>query len=452
MEKFNGESLDLVKDKIEKLKEIFPEVFSEGKIDFDGLKELLGEVVETDKERYNFNWFGKSEAKAIALEQSKGTLIPDKESSKNWGTTENLYIEGDNLEVLKLLQKSYYNKIKMVYIDPPYNTGKDFVYPDNYKDNLKNYLQLTGQINAEGQKLSTNADTSGRYHSNWLNMMYPRLKLARNLLTDDGVIFISIDDNEQENLKKICNEIFGEENFVAQVSWRRSDNQSNIGNFARVKEYIILFCKDKNNFSLNKLPLTEKAKNEYRYSDEKGRFRRKILLDKTRGRHIYDITTKSGNVLNGPWMLKKEEFAQLNEENGIYWTSGGDEQPYGKIYMEDSRGQIPNDFWGIEFGTNQRASGDLEALFDFRSFDFSKPISLLETIAIIGTNDGSVILDFFSGSATTAHATMHYNAVSENGGGGGVNLLWFNSQNQQMKSLKLINQVIKTYVRLEKSA
>ncbi|GAB6044897.1 hypothetical protein JCM11957_04950 [Caminibacter profundus] len=192
-------------------------MFSEGRIDFDKLKENLGEFVDESEEKYNFTWFGKSKANQLALTPTNATLRPDKTSSKNWDTTKNLYIEGDNLEVLKLLQKAYYKKIKMIYIDPPYNTGKDFIYKDNYKDNLKNYLAMTGQIDEEGNALTTNRETSGRKHSNWLNMMYPRLKLARNLLRDDdGVIFISIDDNEVHNLRKIMDEIFGEENFVAE--------------------------------------------------------------------------------------------------------------------------------------------------------------------------------------------------------------------------------------------
>ena len=199
MEKLEGTSMNIVQANIAKLKEFFPEIVSEGKIDFEILKQLLGEEIGTDKERYSFTWKGKTEARQVAQDISTGTLRPFKEDSKDWDNTENLYIEGDNLEVLKLLQKSYHGKIKMIYIDPPYNTGKDFVYKDNFKDNLKNYLEVTGQLGEGGQRLSTNSDSSGRYHSDWLNMMYPRLKLARTLLTDDGVIFISIDDNEQEN-------------------------------------------------------------------------------------------------------------------------------------------------------------------------------------------------------------------------------------------------------------
>jgi len=214
MSKLDGKSLDIVSENIQNLKELFPEVFAEGKIDFTKLQEELGEFTDKENERYNFTWNGKQEAKRIAQTPSTGTLKPCKEESKNWDTTQNLYIEGDNLEVLKLLQKSYHKKVKMIYIDPPYNTGKDFVYKDNFRDNIKNYMEQTGQIDSDGNRLSTNSDTNGRYHSDWLSMMYPRLKLARNLLKDDGVIFISIDDNEVGNLRKLCDEIFGEDNFI----------------------------------------------------------------------------------------------------------------------------------------------------------------------------------------------------------------------------------------------
>ena len=414
MEKLSGTSMNLVQENIKKLKEIFPEIFIEGKIDFDVLKEIFGGKIESSKERYSLNWNGKSKARQIAQEVSTGTLRPAKEESKNWDNTENIYIEGDNLEVLKLLQKSYHGKIKMIYIDPPYNTGKDFVYKDNFTDNIENYKEITGQINKEGIKLTTNTETNGRYHSDWLNMMYPRLKLARNLLTDDGVIFISIDDNEQANLKKICDEIFGEENFVAQIAWRKSDNQANIGNIARVKEYILSYSKNDKLFYLNKMELTEKAKKEYRYKDDRGFFRRSILLDKTRGRYKYDLKTPTGKILSGPWMKSKEDIEKMSNEGMIYWTTGGEEQPYGKIYLDESDGQIPNDFIGIEYGSNQEASLELEKLMQSRYFDFPKSVTLLKHLAKIGSNLDNYILDFFSGSATTAHSVIQLNA--EDGG------------------------------------
>ncbi len=238
MEKLDGKSLDLVKTNIEALKQLFPEVVTEGKIDFDKLKLVLGEEIETRNEKYEFTWHGKTQAMKLAQTPSTGTLRPDKASSKNWDTTENLYIEGDNLEVLKLLQKSYFGKIKMIYIDPPYNTGKDFVYKDDFRDNIKNYKEITQQTT------KANTETNGRYHTDWLNMMYPRLKLARNLLKEDGVIFISIDDNELVNLRKICDEIFGENNLIAQFTWVKKKKGSHLSKSIRnITEYVIAYKK-----------------------------------------------------------------------------------------------------------------------------------------------------------------------------------------------------------------
>lgn len=407
------QTLDIVSDNISKLKELFPEVLTEGKIDFKVLQDILGNEIEEEEEFYRFTWAGKSQSRREAHKPSTGTLRPCKEESMDWDTTQNLYIEGDNLEVLKLLQKSYSNKVKMIYIDPPYNTGKDFVYKDNYKDNLKNYQQVTGQVDSQGNKMSTNSESEGRYHSNWLNMMYPRLRLARNLLKEDGVIFMSIDDNEVDNLRKLGDEIFGEDNFVIQIAWRKSDNQANIGNIARVKEYIVCFSKNKQQLNFNKIPLTEKAKKEYSYKDEEGFFRRGILLHKTRGRHFYDVKTKNGKTLNGPWMIKEEEFLELDKNNEILWTNSGDEQPYSKIYLHKSTGQIPNDFWDTTFGSNQEASLSLESLLDKRIFDFPKSTKLLKNLLTIGSDKDSLILDFFSGSSSTADAIFQLNNDDE---------------------------------------
>lgn len=226
LEKADGQSMDIVESNIEQLKELFPEVFAEGKINFDRLQEVLGNYVVTDEDHYNFTWHGKRAAGRLAQTPSTGTLRPCPQESVDWDKTQNLFIEGDNLEVLKLLQKSYHRQIKMIYIDPPYNTGNDFVYEDDFKDGVKNYLAVTGQLNDEGKKKGTNSSAAGRYHTNWLNMMYPRLKLARNLLRDDGVIFISIDDNEQPNLRKLCDEVFGEENFITVFCWEKKKKPS----------------------------------------------------------------------------------------------------------------------------------------------------------------------------------------------------------------------------------
>ena len=383
-------------------------------VNFELLKQMLSDEVIDGDEAYEFTWVGKKAAIVEANKPIRKTLRPCPEESVNWDNTENLYIEGDNLEVLKLLQESYLGKVKMIYIDPPYNTGNDFIYNDDFKMTGEEYRDETGEVDESGNRMFKNTDSNGRFHSDWCSMIYSRLMLARNLLSDDGVIFISIDDNEQENLKKCCNEVFGEENFVFQIAWRRTDNQPNIGNIARVKEYIYCYSKNTTKFQFGKLPLTDKAKNEYRYSDEKGVFRRAILLDKTRGRHSYEIRTKSGKILNGPWMKTEEEFKRLDAEGLVYWTNGGDEQPYGKIYLDEKKGQIPNDFWGIEFGTNQRASAEVEKLFNKRYFDFPKPVSLISNLIRLGADKESVILDFFSGSATTAHAVMQLN--TEDGG------------------------------------
>jgi adenine-specific DNA-methyltransferase len=238
--------------------------------------------------------------------------------------------------------------------------------------------------------------------------MYPRLKLARNLLKDDGVIFISIDDNEVHNLRKICDEVFGEGNFISEFAWRRTDNQSNIGNSAKVKEYILCYSKQKENFKLNKIPLSKKAIAEYSYEDKYGKFRRKNILDKSRGKKIYNIETPNGNILNGPWMIDEKEFEEFNVQGKIYWASG--KMPYGKKYLHEADGQIISDWLSKEFGTNQRGSGEMEKLFNKRVFDFPKPTQLIKTFVTIGSNKNDFILDFFAGSGTTADAVMQLNA------------------------------------------
>ena len=273
-------------------------------IDADVLRqEISCKVVEGKDERYQFTWPDKRKAVLLANTPIDKTLRPCREESVDFDNTENLYIEGDNLDVLKLLHETYLGKVKMIYIDPPYNTGNDFVYEDDFTQSMDEYRENSGQFDDDGNRLVKNMDSNGRFHTDWLNMIYPRIKLAKDLLTDDGVIFISIDDNEQENLKKCCDEILGQDNFLMQIAWRRTDNQPNIGTMARVKEYILVFAKNKRNVRMGRLPLSEKAINEYRYEDEQGKFRRGILLHKTRGRRTYSKTTKLGNVLTGPWMV-----------------------------------------------------------------------------------------------------------------------------------------------------
>ena len=384
-------------------------------VDMETLQSLLTGLAAEGPEAYTFTWVGKRAAMAEAARPIRKTLCPLTPPSKDWNHTENLYIEGDNLDALKLLQESYLGKVKMIYIDPPYNTGHDFIYKDKFRMNEEDYAAQTELFDEEGNKqFAENNDSNPRFHSDWCSMIYPRLLLARNLLTDDGVIFISIDDNEQATLKNICNEIFGEMNFIIQIAWRRTDNQPNIGNIARVKEYILCYAKNIKQLAFGRLPLTERAKKEYRYKDENGQFRRAILLDKTRGRYYYDVKTKSGHIINGPWMVQEADFKRLEEQGLIYWATKSTELPYGKIYLDESKGQVPNDFWGIEFGTNQQASTELDKLFGYRIFDFPKPSSLLKTLVSMGSTKNDIILDFFSGSATTAHAVMQLNA--EDGG------------------------------------
>ena len=415
---FNG-------NKILKLKSLFPEAFCENQIDWEKLKLILGaDNLAHQNERYQLNWAGKTDAYRTLQAPTFNTLSPCRAESVDFDGTRNLFIEAENLEALKILQKSYAGSVKMIYIDPPYNTGSDsFIYPDKFSETREEYAKRVGDKDTDGYlkrdgifqgAWRKNSKDDGHYHSKWLSMMLPRLHLARTLLRDDGVIFISIDDNEQAQLKLLCDEVFGAENFVIQISWRRTDNQPNIGNAAKVKEYVLCYTKNISDLKLGKLALTEKALKEYRYSDDNGVFRRKVLLDKTRGRHFYEVKTKSGNILNGPWMIKKEEFDRLNLNQEIYWTTGGDEQPYGKLYLDKTKGQIPNDFWGIEFGTNQRGSLEVENLFKQRLFDFPKPTLLIKNLLNIGSSSDDLILDFFSGSGTTAHAVMQLNA--EDGG------------------------------------
>ena len=262
--------------------------------------------------------------------------------------------------------------------------------------------------------------------------MYPRLKLARDLLSDDGVIFISIDDNEQANLKLMCDEIFGEENFVAQCTWRKTDNQVNIGQIVRVKEYVIGHAKDIDLCHLKKMKLTERAKKEYRYSDKKGKFRRSILLDKTRGEHVYDVKTPSGNILSGHWVKTEKVFKEILTNNGIYWTSGRAEQPYGKIHLHDIEGQIANDFLSINYGTNQQGSLEVEEILGARYFDFPKPSSLIKHFLEIVTASDNLVLDFFAASGTTAHVAMELN--KEDGGNRKFSLVQWDEATDPAKS------------------
>lgn len=368
IEKISGESLDIVKENVKKLKEIFPEVFCEDKIDFKRLEEVLGEYTDDSDERYRFEWHGKSQAIKFSQTPSKGTLRPCKEESKNWDTTENLYIEGDNLEVLKLLQKSYQGKIKMIYIDPPYNTGSDFIYLDDYSDNLENYLKITGQKDEEGNRISTNSEGGGRYHTNWLNMMYPRLRLARNLLSDDGVIFISIDDNEYNNLKNICDEVFGEVNYVANLVWEKKKKGSFLAkSITNIKEYILVYSKKKDVFDgligeINKdtetypcinasnkreiIKIPKGIKSKYK---EKDYIRRKgeIISVTTMNLVLHsDLVIKNGElsedlIIEGNWRYNQEKMTEYALKNELYLT----QDLYLRRIVHDEREKSLKDLW-----------------------------------------------------------------------------------------------------------
>jgi len=413
-----GSSLNIVQDNIDTLKTLFPEIVSEGKIDFETLRAILGEAVETAEERYNFSWHGKSQARRIAQTPSTGTLRPCKAESKHWDTTQNLFLEGDNLEVLKLLQKSYHKQVKMIYIDPPYNTGKEFIYPDNYKDNLDTYLEYTGQKDSEGRKFGTNAETSGRYHTNWLNMMYPRLKLARNLLRDDGVIFISIDDNEAANLRKLCDEIFGEENFVAQIIWQHSlQPKGYSGTFSVHHNYVLCYQKS-SDFELANLERTDEHNKNYSNpdNDPNGKWRSGDVRNALyRPNLIYNITTPSGKIIEPPqngWRWSKETLESKIKTGEIIFSSD-ETRIIRKIYLNTLDGRTPETIlFGKDVGTTRDAASEIKSVFDGgQPFDTPKPTSLIKHFSTLsGAVQNDIIMDFFSGSCTTAHAVMDLNA------------------------------------------
>ena len=422
MDKMDGMTMNIEQANVEKLKEVFPEVFADGKVDFDKLQGLLGHYIADDKEKYSFSWKGKADSLRLAQKRSTGTLRPCKEESKNWDTTENLYIEGDNLEVLKLLQSSYLNSIKMIYIDPPYNTGNDFVYTDDFADGIAHYKEVTGQAT------KSNPETAGRYHTNWLNMMYPRLKLARNLLTDDGVIFISIDDNEQANLKKLCDEVFGEDNFVACIVWEKRFTRSNNARlFASLTDYILVYRKS-SVVDYLRAPRTEKSDSIYSNpdNDPRGVWTSVSYVNpatkEQRPNLTYPIINPiTGQEVNHPtnaWKYEYERHLIHVKENRLYWGANG-ENTYPrlkKFLCEVEDGMVPVNLWKREdVGTTDAASKELSILMGAKIFDFPKPVDLVKFMSqIVASDKDSIILDFFSGSATTAHAVMQLNA--EDGG------------------------------------
>lgn len=438
--KMNGESLDLTAQNIARLKELFPEVITDGeKIDFDMLQTVLGEVVETEQERYQFTWHGKKKMIEGAQKPSKGTLRPDRAKSKDFDTTENLYIEGDNLEVLKLLQKSYNSKIKMIYIDPPYNTGRDFVYKDSFKDGVYNYLEQTGQIDSEGNRLSTNTESNGRFHTDWLNMMYSRLKVARNLLRDDGVIFISIDENEENNLSKICDEIFGENNRVAKIPWQARMSIQNDTDLSNSHEFILIYAKKRRAehrrlkesnqnkwFNLDSFACLPQPLNKENFSnpdsDPRGIWKADPFdAPNVRPNLTYAITNPNTNEEFWPpqgrcWRTEESKYYKLLEENRIVFGKTGNSRPQLKVFYEEKKsfGSVTNTWFnGEEYGTATRGTREIQQMFDNNIvFDTAKPTTLLKKLIALAvpSNEKHIILDFFSGSASTADAVMQLNS------------------------------------------
>ncbi len=408
LDKSAGQSMDIVADNIAKLKELFPEILTENKIDFTTLQALLGEEIEADDERYSFNWHGKAQARRLAQSASAGTLRPCKEDSVDWEATQNLFIEGDNLEALKLLQKSYHKQVKIIYIDPPYNTGSDFVYPDNFHDNIKNYLELSGQIEG-GKKIGTNSETSGRYHTDWLNMIYPRLKLARNLLADDGIIFISLDDNETSNLRKICDEIFGESNFIGTICHKSRASVSNDKIISSNHNFITLYAKNQNVIFNNRAKFgLEPELTGFDLSDERGNYKL-VPVDgpggEAKGNPYYTFEGVTGYFRFSEKTMREKWDAEL-----VVKAGNGLQQKY---YLHDARESRKTDTtWWDEKLYTSTATTRLTALMGQSVFDNPKPVELVQKMLRLWVrDDNDLVLDFFAGSGTTGHAVMAQNSI-----------------------------------------
>ncbi len=405
----------------------FPECLSEGRIDFEMLRRTLGDWVEAGNERFGLVWPGKALCMRIIQQPSVATLKPDRSESVDFESTSNVFIEGDNLEVLKLLQKSYFGRVKMIYIDPPYNTGQEFIYPDKYAESLETYLAYTGQIDSEGRKFSTNTETVGRYHSNWLNMMYPRLYLARNLLRDDGAIFISIDDHELSRLRELCDQVFGEENFKANIAWqKRYTRSNNTVDFTTVVEHLLVYAKSEA-FEVNLLPRTEEA--DARYSnpdnDPRGEWKGASFLNpaspQDRPNLCYPLrnpnTGETVHPTTNAWRRSQEAFKDLLADDRLYWGPDGKASvPSIKMFLSEARGLTPTNFWAHDYaGHTDEGTRDLEVLIPDKVFNNPKPVQLVRRMLEHACNGpGDIVLDFFAGSGVTAQATIELNL--EDGG------------------------------------
>ena len=440
MDKLKMHSLDGVARNIERIGKLFPNAITEvmrgGRvehaIDFDILRQELSDtIVEGREERYQFTWPDKKKAMLAANAPITATLRPvvadsvGRDGTPGSFDSENLYIEGDNLEVLKLLQETYLGKVKMIYIDPPYNTGNDFVYEDDFSQSVDEYMANSGQYDEAGNRMVTNTESNGRFHTDWLNMIYPRLRLAKDLLAEDGVLFISIDDNEQENLKKCCDEVFGLKNFVAQLIWERAYAPKNDARFiSNSHDYVLMFAKNINNFVIGRLPRTEEANARYQNpdNDPRGAWKPSDLSVKTYNAACdYPITAPSGRVIEPPagrcWRLSKNAFLERLQDNRIYFGADGNSVPCMKRFLTELKfdGMAPTSIMFYKnVGHSQEGAKELTALMNDGVFDGPKPVRLLiRLLTLASLADDSIILDFFSGSGTTAHALMQYNA--ENG-------------------------------------
>lgn len=431
MDKMRMESIDMTAQNIEKIGALFPNCITETKgadgkpkkaINFELLRQMLsGDVVEGD-EAYEFTWVGKKAAIVEANKPILKTLRPCKEESVNWDSTENLYIEGDNLEVLKLLQESYLSKVKMIYIDPPYNTGNDFIYRDDFKQSAAEYDEDSGVYDEDGNRMFKNTDTNGRFHSDWCSMIYSRLMMARNLLTDDGVIFISIDDNEQENLKKCCSEVFGGQNFVAQLVWERAFSPKNDARFiSNSHDYVLMYVKDITRFVIGRLPRTEEANARYSNpdNDPRGVWMSSDISVKTYNAECdYPITAPSGRVIEPPagrcWSLSKKSFLERLQDNRIWFGPDGNGVPRIKRFLTDLKhdGMAPTSIMFFkDVGHSQEGAQEVSKLLDGGYFSGPKPQRLMQRLLTLANlKEDSIVLDFFSGSASTAHAVMSKNA------------------------------------------
>lgn len=418
LNKKDGESLSIVEENIEALKALLPDAFTEDGIDFEVLRQLLGDEVVDGEEKYGLNWHGKKKARQIALTPSTGTLRPCPEESVDWETTQNLFIEGDNLEVLKLLQKSYAGKVKMIYIDPPYNTGKEFIYPDRFQDNLDTYLRYTGQITDEGFKTSTNTDASGRFHTNWLSMMMPRLKLSRNILSHNGLLFVSIDDGELINLRRICDDIFGEENFVGNFIWksRVSEDTRAKSGLSTDHEYIVCYRRDEGVALRGTAKDLEKFKNPD--NDPRGPWRSADITglatrDRRPNLHYDLIDPSTGRNFGCPpkgWRFDRNTMAKKIEEGRILWPAAADGRPRQKLFLNDMDSIYKNISSVIQDISTSEGTREVNALLGDGVFDFPKPSALIQRmIEQVGDTEG-VFLDFFAGSCSTAHAVLAQNS------------------------------------------